>query len=113
MPPSSWSPVVRKVPSRKNSGEEGSERLREFVRAGRCTARVGATLGGGHDRRTTAVLVLKCEGRWRVYHLDVVRMTDREHATLVFSSPYRLKWKLDIVTVVGRGAGGSGKCAEV
>ena len=74
----------KKVPSRKNSGEEGSERLREFVRAGRCTARVGAALGGGHDRRTTAILVLKCKGRWRVNRLDVVRMTDRDCATLFF-----------------------------
>ena len=103
----------KKVPSRKNSGEEGSERVRGFVRTGTCAARVGAALGGGHDPRTTAIFVLKCEGRWRIYRLDVVRMADGEDATLAFSSPYQLTWNLAIVTVVGQETERSQKCAEV
>ena len=103
----------KKVPSRKNSGVEGSERVRGFVRTGRCTARVGAALGGGHDPRTTAIFVLKCEGRWRIYRLDVVCMTDGEDATLAFRSPYQLTWNLAIVTVVGQETERSQKWAEV
>ena len=55
-----WFPVVRKVRSRKNGGEASGERLSE-VGENRQRSRVGTTLGGGHDRRTSTILVLKCD----------------------------------------------------